>query len=328
MPDRYGVVGYPIHHSKSPLIHGMFAASTGESLTYERYAATPEEFAAWVGDFFAAGGRGLNVTVPHKEAAVALADELAPRALRAGAVNTLTRLADGRIRGDNTDGAGLLADLDRLGIALAGQRLLILGAGGATRGILGPLLDRRPAELCIANRTAERAQLLAAEATPPDATATPPDATATPPDATATPPDATATRGRRTRVFGCGYADLAHGLGFDGGVAPLAFDLILHATPLGLSGQVPEVTPAVIGPDTFAYDLGYGTPDTPFLRWAAARGAKGNAQGIGMLVEQAAEAFLLWRGLRPDTTAVHRALAADGGGSASQTLAATRKESR
>ena len=276
-PDRYGVVGYPIKHSKSPLIHGMFAAATGEALTYQRYAVAPAEFVAYVRDFFAAGGRGLNVTVPHKEAAAALADELTLRATRAGAVNTLIPLADGRIRGDNTDGAGLLADLDRLGVTLAGQRVLILGAGGATRGILAPLMERGPAEILIANRSSERAQALAREAGKPS-------------------------------VTGCGYAALDASFAGQKNAAARPFDLVLHATSLGLEGKVPAITPNIIGPQTFAYDLGYGTPATPFMRFAAEHGARACAQGIGMLVEQAAEAFFVWRGLRPDTTAVHAAL--------------------
>lgn len=273
-PDRYGVVGYPIKHSKSPLIHRLFAEATSESLSYDRHAVAPEDFVAFLRDFFASGGCGLNVTVPHKELAARFADELTPRAARAGAVNTLTRLADGRIRGDNTDGAGLLADLDRLGVQIGGQRLLILGAGGATRGILAPLMERHPAEILIANRSAERAQALAA--------------------------DAAQTATTRTIITGCSYAEL------DAVANP--FDLVLHATPLGLEGKVPEVTPRIIGPATFAYDLGYGTPDTPFVRWAAQQGARATAQGIGMLIEQAAEAFFVWRGRRPDTRSVHVAV--------------------
>lgn len=274
-PDRYGVVGYPIEHSKSPLIHRMFAAATGESLSYDRHAVSPEAFTVFVRDFFESGGCGLNVTVPHKEHAARLADELTPRAARAGAVNTLIRLADGRIRGDNTDGAGLLADLDRLGVPIRGQRLLILGAGGATRGIVGPLMERGPAEILIANRSAERAYALAAEAAHPD-------------------------------VTGCSYTVLNTSFASP---AATPFDLVLHATPLGLEGAVPDVTPRIIGPGTFAYDLGYGIPDTPFVRWAMQHGARAAAQGIGMLVEQAAEAFFVWRNVRPDTAPVHRALA-------------------
>jgi len=266
-PDRYGVVGHPIAHSLSPVIHGLFAEATRQNMAYDRYDVMPENFEREVSAFFERGGRGLNVTVPHKEHAARWADELTTRARRAGAVNTLLKLEDGRIRGDNTDGAGLMADLVRLGVEVAGRRLLILGAGGATRGILGPLQERGPTEIVIANRTAERAQTLVGE-------------------------------------YGCHYAELGPFLSRGD------FDLVIHATPLGLSGDLPDVDPRIIGPQTFAYDLGYGKFDTPFIRWARERGAAGVAQGLGMLVEQAAESFRLWRGIAPDTTDVHRKIAA------------------
>jgi shikimate dehydrogenase len=262
--DRYGVVGHPVAHSRSPMIHAMFAAATGQKLVYDRYDVAPDDFAREVGAFFAAGGRGLNVTLPHKEIAARFADILTPRAQLAAAVNTLARLDDGRILGDNTDGAGLMADLRRLGCEITGKRVLILGAGGATRGILSPLHEQQPAELMVANRTAERALELVGDS-------------------------------------GCTYETLA-------GHKDLPFDVVIHATSLGLAGKVPDVTTKIIGPQTFAYDLGYGKPDTPFTRWASEHGAARVAQGIGMLVEQAAESFLLWRGLRPDTAAVHRAV--------------------
>lgn len=267
IPDRYGVVGHPVAHSLSPLIHSAFAEATRQSMTYDRYDIAPENFERDVSAFFEGGGRGLNVTVPHKERAAAWADELTTRARRAGAVNTLIKLEDGRIRGDNTDGAGLMSDLSRLGVEVAGRRLLILGAGGATRGILGPLQERSPAEIVIANRTAERARTLVGDQ-------------------------------------GCGYDGLGPFLNRGN------FDLVIHATPLGLSGGIPEVDPRVIGLRTFAYDLGYGKPDTPFTRWAQQHGAAGVAQGLGMLVEQAAESFRLWRGIAPDTIEVHRNIAA------------------
>lgn len=315
-PDRYGVVGFPIEHSKSPLIHRMFAEATGESLIYERHAVPPEEFVPRLHDFFASGVRGLNVTVPHKENAARFADVLTPRAAQAGAVNTLARLDDGRILGDNTDGAGLLADLDRLGVTVTGKRVLILGAGGATRGILAPLLARAPAVLLIANRTAERAQSLAA-----DFAATLGVVTTTHSVIPAASPSI---------LEGCSYAALE--TRFAAEASPetadaAAFDLILHATPLGLEGKVPEVTPRIIGPQTFAYDLGYAPTDTPFLLFAKAHGARGSAQGIGMLVEQAAEAFFVWRNVRPDTEPVHRALggSAERGGSTIQSVSSERE---
>lgn len=264
--DRYGVFGHPIAHSLSPKIHALFAAATGQTLRYDRYDVGPGDFEREAHTFFERGGRGLNVTIPHKEIAAEWADELTPRARQAGAVNTLSTLADGRILGDNTDGAGFMADLARLGVDVRGRRVVILGAGGATRGLLAPLRDRQPAALIVANRNAERARELVGDQ-------------------------------------GCGYDDLASFL--DAG----AFDLVIHATSMGLEGGVPLVDPRIIGSATFAYDVGYGKPDTPFVRWAREVGAGGTAQGLGMLIEQAAESFLIWRGVRPETTAVHRALA-------------------
>ncbi|NBU24479.1 MAG: shikimate dehydrogenase [Gammaproteobacteria bacterium] len=267
-PDRYAVIGHPIAHSRSPRIHAAFAAAAGERLEYGRIDAPPEGFARAVHDFFEGGGRGLNVTLPHKEAAARLADRLTPRARLAGAVNTLARQADGSLLGDNTDGAGLMADLARLGIRVMGARVLVLGAGGATRGILGPLLEAGPALLVIANRTASRAAALATES--------------------------------GARVHGCGYDALAPFL------AAGPFDLILHATALGLQGEAPPLPQGTAGPSSVAYDLGYGAGDTPFVRWARAQGVTRAEQGLGMLIEQAAEAFFLWRGVRPDTAALHR----------------------
>ena len=283
-PDRYAVIGHPIAHSRSPMIHAHFAAATGHAINYGRIDATPEAFAPVVRSFFAQGGRGMNVTVPHKEAAARLADHLTDRARLAAAVNTLALQPDGTLLGDNTDGAGLMVDLARLGIGVRDARVLVVGAGGATRGILGPLLEAAPASLTIANRTSERAQALAAAF-----------------QAHAGAADGTATA---TRLSGCGYAALAAQAG-DG-----PFDLVLHATSLGLQGATPPVPPGVLGPRSAAYDLGYGVPDTPFVRWARAHGAARAEQGYGMLVEQAAESFRIWRGLRPDTASLHREAAA------------------
>ena len=274
-PDRYAVIGHPIAHSRSPRIHAAFAAATGQRLAYDRIDAAPAAFEGIVRDFFDGGGRGLNVTLPHKEAAARLADRLTGRARLAGAVNPLARQPDGALLGDNTDGAGLMADLARLGIAVRGARVLVLGAGGATRGILGPLLEAQPAQLVVANRTAARAQALAA-------------------DFGATAP---AVGGI---VQGCGYDALASL------VAAGPFDLVIHATSLGLQGEAPPLPPGVVGPGSVAYDLGYGAGDTPFVRWARAQGVTRAEQGLGMLIEQAAESFLLWRGVRPDTAALHR----------------------
>ena len=283
-PDRYAVIGHPIAHSRSPAIHAHFAAATGQSLAYGRIDAAPEAFVTAVRDFFEGGGRGMNVTLPHKESAVRLADHLTDRARVAGAVNTLMRQPDGTLLGDNTDGAGLMADLARLGIRVTGAQVLVLGAGGATRGILGPMLEAAPASLTLANRTPERAQALAATFR-----------------AQAGAADGTAPA---TRLSGCGYDALAALTG-DG-----PFDLVLHATSLGLQGATPPVPPGVLGPRSAAYDLGYGVPDTPFVRWARAQGVARAEQGFGMLIEQAAESFRIWRGVRPDTASLHREAAA------------------
>lgn len=274
-PDRYAVIGHPIAHSRSPRIHAAFAAATGQRLAYDRIDAAPEAFEGVVRDFFDSGGRGLNVTLPHKEAAARLADRLTVRARLAGAVNTLARQPDGSLLGDNTDGAGLMADLARLGIPVQGARVLVLGAGGATRGILGPLLEARPASIVVANRTAARAQALAA-------------------DFGATAPAAGGS------VQGCGYDALA------AQTAGGPFDLVVHATSLGLQGEVPPLPRGGVGPASVAYDLGYGAGDTPFVRWARAQGVTRAEQGLGMLIEQAAESFFLWRGVRPDTAPLHR----------------------
>jgi shikimate dehydrogenase len=265
MTDRYAVFGHPIAHSKSPQIHAAFARQTGQDMTYEAILAPLDGFAASVATFIAAGGRGANVTVPFKEEAFELASRLSPRAERAGAVNTLTFDANG-ILGDNTDGAGLVADLTRnLDCALAGKRILLLGAGGAARGVIEPLLDQRPAALVIANRTVGRAQELA-------------------------------------ELFDHGI----RACGFDALDAP--FDLVINATAASLAGELPPLSPRIFTADTLAYDMMYGR-DTPFLSFAKAQGAA-TADGLGMLVEQAAEAFFVWRGVRPDTTPVIAALRA------------------
>lgn len=268
-PDQYGVIGHPVAHSWSPFIHGMFARQTGESLVYRLHDVRPEDFRGYVLDFFSRGGSGLNVTVPHKVAAAELASELTPRAHRAGAVNTLALRRGNGLLGDNTDGAGLVHDLrDNLGVEVEGRRVLIVGAGGATRGVMAPLMVLRPAELVVANRTAERAQAFAAD-----------------------------------------FADLGavHGCGFDG-IGAKPYDLVINATSASLSGEVPAMPPSVIKPTTVCYDMVYGRTETPFLRWAQEHGCARALQGWGMLVEQAAESFHLWRGVRPETAPVLQAL--------------------
>jgi shikimate dehydrogenase len=259
MTDRYAVFGHPIAHSKSPQIHAAFARQTGQDMAYEAIFAPLDGFAASVAVFVAEGGRGANVTVPFKEEAYRLADRLTPRAQRAGAVNTLTFNASD-ILGDNTDGAGLVADLTRnLHCKLAGKRILLLGAGGAARGVIEPLLDQQPAALVIANRTVGRAQELAE------------------------------LFGRNVRA--CGFA-----------ATDTPFDLVINATAASLAGELPPLSPRAFTADTLAYDMMYGR-ETPFLGFAHAHGAA-TADGLGMLVEQAAEAFYLWRGVRPDTAPV------------------------
>lgn len=264
MSDRYAVIGNPIEHSKSPLIHAAFAAQTGQDMRYERILGNLEAFEEEVGRFFAAGGRGLNVTVPFKERAFGLADTLSDRARAAGAVNTLAS-DNGLVHGDNTDGAGLVRDLGcNQRFAIAGARVLLLGAGGAVRGVLYPLLGERPRCLVIANRTAAKARALAA--------------------AVAQDPG----------VEGCGLD----------GLAGRRFDLIINGTAAGLKAQVPAIPDDCLAEGGWTYDMLYGTEPTAFVQWGRAHGAARALDGLGMLVEQAAESFRLWRGVEPDTAPV------------------------
>jgi shikimate dehydrogenase len=267
--DRYGVIGHPVQHSWSPFIHGLFAKQTGHRLSYMRLEIAPEHLEQEVNAFFESGGKGLNVTVPHKQAACLLARHRTPRAEIAGAVNTLAARSEG-VMGDNTDGAGLVTDLTRnLGLALANTRILLLGAGGAARGVLGPLLAAAPEQVEIANRDGARANALAEEFM---------------------------TLGD---VRGCG---------FDAISTDNVFDLVLNATAASLQDTIPPVPPSVIGPTTLCYDMAYGKGDTAFTRWAKQAGAGRAETGWGMLVEQAAESYLLWRGVKPDTKAVLEAV--------------------
>ena len=265
MTDRYAVFGNPIAHSKSPLIHAEFARNTGEDLCYEAILAPLDGFKAAIEEFRAAGGRGANVTVPFKQEAFALCDELTPRARAAGAVNTLSFTADG-IHGDNTDGAGLVADIrDNHGFSLAGKRILLLGAGGAARGVILPLLAEKPASLILANRTPAKARELAAHFS-----------------------------GDGMSITGCGFADLAG----------QCFDVVINATAASLSLEAPALPEGLYAPGSLAYDMVYGKGLTPFLTAARAQGAARVADGLGMLIEQAAAAFQVWRGVRPDTAPV------------------------
>jgi len=269
MTDRYAVIGNPIAHSKSPDIHAAFAAQTGEDIEYDRILGDPEDFAADVRNFFATGGHGLNVTVPFKEQAWALADELSERAEAAGAVNTLLALEGGTLRGDNTDGVGLVRDLGcNHRFHFNGARILLLGAGGASRGVIAPLLDEGPAQLTVANRTAAKAVSLAADLA------------------------------RFGPVAGCGLDALAGRV----------FDLVINGTAAGLAGQVPDIPGDCLAPGGWTYDMMYGSAPTAFVLWGRARGAAKALDGLGMLVEQAAESFFLWRGKRPDTEPVIRML--------------------
>jgi shikimate dehydrogenase len=268
-PDRYAVAGFPVKHSWSPFIHGMFAKQTQQSMTYSRLEIAPEDLDEQVASFFANGGRGLNVTVPHKQAACLLTRFRTPRAEIAGAVNTIAAQAEGLL-GDNTDGAGLVTDLTRnLSLALNDTRVLLLGAGGAARGVIGPLLGAAPEYLEVANRDGTRAIQLASE----------------------------------FKTLG-----EVHGCGFDAITATGHFDLILNATSASLQETIPPVPPSVIGPTTLCYDMAYGKGDTVFTRWAKNAGAGRAETGWGMLVEQAAESFFLWRGIKPDTQPVLEAV--------------------
>jgi shikimate dehydrogenase len=263
--DCYAVMGNPIAHSKSPLIHHLFAQQTGERLQYNALLVRRDGFAQAVAAFLMKGGKGLNVTVPFKQEAWEIADELSDRARRASAVNTLLVKEQGSLYGDNTDGVGLVRDLTRnLDIRLTGKNILLLGAGGAARGILAPLLEQQPAAMHIANRTVARAAELAAS-----------------------------------------FADLGtlSTSGFDD--IPLQhYDLVINATAAGLQDETPILPRGTIQPDTRCYDLMYGAQPTAFMRYAQQCGSHHTFDGLGMLVEQAAESFRLWRGMMPDTAAV------------------------
>jgi shikimate dehydrogenase len=272
-PDRYVVFGNPVAHSKSPFIHAQFAAQTGERIAYDHRLAPLDGFAPAVRAFIAEGGRGANVTVPFKLDAHALADTLSPRAAAAGAVNTLCFEADGRIHGDNTDGVGLVRDIEtNLSVSLAGARILLLGAGGAARGVVLPMLDRAPLSITIVNRTASKAEELVGQ-----------------------------------------FMQAAHdaGCALTGGgsdeVRAEPYDVIVNATAGSLDAALPECDPAAFGPHTLAYDMMYSAQPTVFMQHAMSLGARAS-DGLGMLVEQAAESFFIWRGVRPDGAPVLAAL--------------------
>ena len=271
-PAEYGVVGHPVSHSRSPFIHAIFAQFTGQNMVYRLHDVPPDDLHTFVMDFWRRGGKGLNVTVPHKISATGLVRALSERAERAGAVNTLLMDADG-ISGDNTDGAGLVRDLSvNLKVALEDSRILLVGSGGAARGVVAPLLAAGPDLIVIAGRSAARATSLARQFS------------------------------SLGPVQGCGLETIAHG----------TFDIVINATSAGLTGEVPAIPASVIHPDTFCYDMSYARAGTAFVDWAIDQGAERTAQGWGMLVEQAAETFELWRGVRPPTEPVLAALQSGG----------------
>ena len=254
--DRYAVFGNPIGHSKSPIIHRSFAEQTQQNLSYEAILAPVDGFADAWRQFVAAGGKGANVTVPFKEQAFKLAEQCTLRALQAQAVNTLY-IAEGRLIGDNTDGAGLVADLIRLGAQLQGAKVLILGAGGASRGVIGPLLDAGVTSVHVANRTPEKASAVA--------------------------------NAFNDQVSASGFADIPNH----------SWSIVINATSAGLSGRRPEIASSHLANCQFAYDMLYGNQPTAFLLWAQQLGVKNTADGLGMLVSQAAESFHIWRGVKP-----------------------------
>jgi shikimate dehydrogenase len=270
--NRYAVFGNPIAHSKSPFIHQAFAAQTGEQLSYEKQWVADDGFVAAATNFFSRGGQGLNITVPFKLTAFEFANQLTERAQTAGAVNTLKKMPDGSILGDNTDGQGMVIDMiDNLGWELQGKRVLMLGAGGAVRGVLQPLLKQQPSAIVIANRTVAKALSLV----------------------------------KAFQAYGsikaCGFDDLSNE----------KFDLIINGTSASLSGELPPLPDNILSSDSACYDMMYGAQKTVFLNWAEQHNCKKLADGLGMLVGQAAESFYLWRGVRPETHAVIERLRAD-----------------
>lgn len=268
-PYLYAVFGSPIIHSRSPDIHRAFATQCEQDVIYTKQEVRPDEFEHVCKEFFELGGNGLNITLPLKELAFRFADKLTTRAQLAGAVNTLALAKDGTILGDNTDGAGLVWDItDNLNWSLTSKNILILGAGGAVRGVLGPILEKKPASILIANRTAEKAVTLAEQF---------------------------ATIGN---VQGTGYDNLPN----------YAFDIVINGTSMSLAGDIPPITTAQINTQTHAYDMAYASKPTPFLAWLSECGLIHLSDGLGMLVEQAAESFKVWRGVMPNTQPIIKQL--------------------
>ncbi len=265
-PSQYAVMGNPIAHSKSPLIHAEFARQTHQRLQYSAIQVDIGGFEQAVGNFQANGGAGANITVPFKQEAYRYATRCSERAQQAEAANTLVFESNNEVYADNTDGVGLVCDLGQnIGFELKAKRILVLGAGGAVQGVLGPLLDEKPAGITIVNRTVDKAYML------------------------------------RQRfqsigtVMACGYEDLnRHG----------AYDIIIHATSAGIDGKLPPLVSNIVNSDSLCYDMFYGAQDTAFVAWAKQQGVKQTYDGLGMLVEQAAESFFLWRTQKPNTAPV------------------------
>ncbi len=258
---RYAVVGDPIAHSKSPEIHRMFAQQTGEDVEYSKHRVEVPDFANFVDQFFAQGGGGLNVTLPHKEAAFALAQQKTEQAQLARAANTLWLNGDGELVADNTDGTGIINDLHSHDVSVAGKSILMLGAGGAARGVLAALVSASPAHISVFNRTLARAESLQSDF---------------------------------SQVF-------AIDVGEYGSEANRQFDVIINGTAMSLSGELPAINPSLLAPGCCCYDMMYADEPTVFMNWSGEHGANTVLDGLGMLVEQAAQSFFLWRGVRPDT---------------------------
>lgn len=267
--DAYAVMGNPIAHSKSPQIHAAFAQQTKQSIIYDAMQVDVGGLPQAVGNFVANGGKGLNITVPFKTDAFKLVDQLTPRAQLAGAVNTIVVQADGALLGDNTDGVGLTRDLSlNHGVALRNKRILLIGAGGAARGVVEPLLSHKPANLTICNRTLKRAQDLVLDFA------------------------------ETGECRACTFDNVVDRNGNE------TFDILINATSASLHGEVPALPDRSVGPASVCYDMMYGKDPTPFMLWSEKLGAEKSLDGLGMLVEQAAESFFIWRNVRPETNSV------------------------
>ena len=267
--DNYAVMGNPVSHSKSPEIHHAFAAQTDQILKYQPILIPHGEFNSAIKLFSELGGKGLNITLPYKQEAYDIVTHISKRAKIASAVNTLTFNPDGSIAGDNTDGVGLVRDLQRSSILIKGKRLMIIGAGGAVRGVLGPLIEQCPHSIVITNRTLSRAKNLISGIT------------------------------SGLNIVARGLSELDH---LD------SFDLIINGTSSGLKGELPQLPDSLIGTNTSCYDMVYSNPEPAFITWCKSHGAKIAVDGLGMLVEQAAESFYIWRGVRPETEPVIKML--------------------